>query len=393
MPKGTFSPGDMVRPWNTLSADEKRLFSRMAEVFAGYSEYTDAQVGRVIDYLEQSGQLENTVVLYAADNGASGEGSPNGSVNENNFFNGYPDDIKQNMAMLEKLGSPETYNHYPTGWAVAFSTPYKMFKRYSGFSGGTCDPLVISWPKGIKARGELRDQYYHCTDIVPTILEICGIPMPDVVDGIKQTPLAGVSMVSSFENKNAPTQKKVQYFEMVGSRGIWKEGWMASTIHGPMPSNIGHFDKDVWQLFHTDADRSQSEDLAAKHPEKLKEMQNLWMEEAKKNNVLPLQDVDVATIHKLEFHKAVPPDGRYTYYPGTTEVPEATAAPTLGRSFKFVTDVTTSTNSTGVLVAQGSRFGGYSLFCKDGKVHFVYNFLGIPPEQHISAALLHPATT
>ncbi len=386
MPEGTYSKDDMVRPWNTLSDDEKKLFSHMAEVFAGFSEYTDVQIGRVIDYLEESGQLENTMIIYAADNGASGEGSPNGSVNENNFFNSYPDDMALNMAMMDKLGSPDTYNHYPTGWAVAFSTPYKMFKRYSGYSGGTCDPLVISWPKGIKARGELRSQYYHATDIVPTILEVCGVNMPDVVHGIKQTPLPGVSMVSSFEDADAPTKKHVQYFEMLGTRGIWKEGWMATTVHGPLPSNIGHFDKDRWELYHTDADRSQANDLAAQYPEKVKEMQDLWMEEAKKYDVLPLADLDIPSFIKYEYYAPIPEDGRFTYYPNTSEVPEASAAPTTGRSFKIFSDVTLDRGSKGVVVAQGSRFGGYSLFLKDGKVNFVYNFLGNPPEQMLSAA-------
>ena len=168
------APGDIVRPWNTLNADEKKLFARMAEVYAGFSEYTDAQVGRIVDYLENTNQLDNTIIFYCADNGASGEGSPNGSVNENKFFNGYPDDLAENLKYLDKLGGPDTYNHYPTGWAVAFSTPFQMFKRYSQYSGGTCDPLVIHWPKGIKAKGEVRHQYHHSTDIVPTILEVAG---------------------------------------------------------------------------------------------------------------------------------------------------------------------------------------------------------------------------
>ncbi len=390
MPEGTYDKGDMVRPWNTLSADEKRLFSRMAEVFAGFSEYTDAQIGRVIDYLEESGQLDNTLVIYAADNGASGEGSPSGSVNENFFFNGYPDDIKLNLSMIDKLGSPDTYNHYPTGWAVAFSTPYKMFKRYSGYSGGTCDPLVISWPKGIKARGEMRSQYHHAVDIVPTILEACGVKMPDVVHGIAQTPLPGVSMVPSFDNADAPTNKKIQYYEMLGTRGIWKDGWMATTVHGPLPSNIGNFDKDKWELYHTDADRSQSTDLAAQYPDKVKEMQKLWMQEAEKYDVLPLCDLSIAEFVKYEYYAPVPESGRFTYYPNTSEVPEASAAPTAGRSFKILAEVTLEKGSKGVIVAQGSRFGGYSLFAKDGKLNFVYNFLGIPPEQMLSFAMPAP---
>lgn len=387
MPEGTFAESDMVRPWNTLSAEEKKLFSHMAEVFAGFSEYTDAQIGRVISYLEESGQLDNTLVIYCADNGASGEGSPDGSVNEFKYFNAYPDDIKENLSMIDKLGSPDTYNHYPTGWAVAFSTPYKMFKRYSGYSGGTCDPLVISWPKGIKAYGELRNQYYHATDIMPTILEVCGVTMPNVVNGINQTPLAGVSMVSSFDNADVPTKKQTQYYEMLGTRGIWHEGWMATTEHGPMPVNLGNFDKDQWELYHTDVDRSQSTDLAKDYPEKLEEMKKLWMAEAEKNNVLPLNDLDIPTFHSLEYHPEIPADGRYTYYPGTTEVPEASAAPTMGRSFKILAEVTLKTGNKGVIVAQGSRFGGYSMFIKDNKVNFVYNFLGIAPEQKLECAL------
>lgn len=385
MSEGTFAESDLVRPWNTLSDDEKKLFSRMAEVFAAFSEYTDVQIGRIIDYLEESGQLDNTLIFYCADNGASGEGSPNGSVNEIKFFNSFPDEIEQNLAMVDKLGSPDTYNHYPTGWAVAFSTPYRMFKRYSSYAGGTADPLVIHWPKGIKAKGEVRHQYHHCTDIVPTILECCGLKMPDVVDGVKQSPLPGVSMRYSFGAADAPTKKETQYYEMLGTRGIWHKGWKAATEHGPMPSDLGNFDKDRWQLFHTDEDRSEAVDLAAKHPEKLKELKDLWMQEAERFNVLPLNDLAILEFIKLEYHGAVPASGRYTYYPGTTEVPEASSASTHGRSFKIFAEVEFTGDSQGVIVAQGSRFGGYSLFVKGGKLFFVYNFLGIPPEQRLLA--------
>jgi arylsulfatase len=380
---GTFIEGDSMRPWGTLSAEEKKLFSRMAEVYAGFSEYTDVQVGRLIDYLEESGQLDNTLIFYCADNGASGEGSPDGSVNENRFFNGFPDDIKANMAKIDELGSPDTYNHYPTGWAVAFSTPYRMFKRYSNYAGGTCDPLIIHWPKGIKSKGELRHQYHHCTDIVPTILECCGIKMPDVVDGVKQSPLAGVSMRYSFDSADAPTPKETQYYEMLSTRGIWHKGWKAATEHGPMIDK-GGFDKDRWQLFHVDEDRSEAHDLAAKHPEKVNELAGLWLAEAKKNNVLPLNDYGVVGIHSLEYKVAPPANGRYVYYPGTTEVPEASAARTLGVSFKILAEVEFTEDTKGVIVSQGSRFGGYTMFVKDGKLNFVYNFLGIAPEQKLS---------
>lgn len=387
MTKGTVAETDMVRPWGSLSAEEKKLFSHMAEVYAAFSEYTDAQVGRMIDYLEESGQLENTLIFYCADNGASGEGTPNGSVNEMKFFNAYPDDIQENLRLLDKLGSPETYNHYPTGWAVAFSTPFRMFKRYSGYSGGTSDPLVIHWPKGIKAKGELRHQYHHSTDIVPTILEACGVTMPEVVDGVKQSPLAGVSMLYTFNNAGAPTTKEIQYYEMLGTRGIWSKGWKAVTEHGPLPSDIGKFDKDRWQLFHTDEDRSEAVDLAAKYPDKVKELANLWMVEAKKNNVLPLNDISIPALHQLEYHVAPSADGKYTYYPGTAEIPEAAAASTLGRSFSITAEVELSRSAQGVIFSQGARFGGYSLFIKNGRLVFVYNFLGIPPEQQLSTAV------
>ena len=231
LPENVANPADAVRPWNTLKPEEKKLFSRLMEVYAAFSEYTDAQVGRIIAYLEKTGQLENTVVLYAADNGASGEGSPSGSVNENKFFNGYPDELEENMKLIDVLGGPDTYEHYPTGWAAATSAPFKMFKRYSEYSGGTCDPLVISWPKGIKARGEVRNQYHHATDIVPTILDICGLKMPPVYNGVKQYPLSGVSMRYTFGAKpNAPTKKKRQYYTMLGTRGIWVNGWKAAAL-------------------------------------------------------------------------------------------------------------------------------------------------------------------
>jgi arylsulfatase len=384
MPHGSFMDSDAVRPWDSLSADEKRLFSRMAEVYAGFSEYTDAQVGRIIDYLEESGQLDNTIVFYCADNGASGEGSPNGSVNENKFFNGYPDDIEQNIAMLDKLGTPETYNHYPTGWAVAFSTPFRMFKRYT-YQGGVCDPLVISWPSGIKARGEVRNQYHHSTDIFPTILEACGIEMPAKVNGVEQSPLSGISMGYTFASDGA-TRKETQYYEMMGNRGIWHGGWKAVAEHGPN-LGTGRFDEDRWQLFHTDEDRSEAHDLADQHPDKVEELKALWLEEAKRNNVLPLNDMnphDLGTSGIL-YRVPVPPSGQYTYYPGTSEVPEQLAAGTHNVSFKMLAEVEFAPDSQGVIVAQGSRFGGYSLFVKDGTLTYAFNFLGIPPEQRLSA--------
>jgi arylsulfatase A-like enzyme len=376
------NPGDAMRPWDELNADEKKLFARLAEVYAGFSEYTDHQVGRVIQYLENTGQLENTIVMYAADNGASGEGSPNGSVNENKFFNGWPDTLEENMKLIDELGSPNTYEHYPTGWAVAFSTPFKMFKRYS-YSGGTCGPLVISWPQGIKARGEVRNQYHHSTDIVPTILDCCGLEFPSQLNGVDQVPLPGVSMRYSFDDANAPTQKKIQYYAMLGTRGIWQDGWKAVTEHGPT-SGFGHFDEDTWELYHVDSDRSESHDLGPENPEKLKQMIELWFNEAGKYNVLPLDDRTPLELTTLERPSVEPERETYIYFPGTAEVPEAEAVNIRGRSYKILANVDIeNTDAHGVLFAHGSRFGGHTLFVKDKKLWYVYNFLGIPPEQQL----------
>lgn len=392
MPEGTYTEVDVVRPWDSLSDDEKRLFSRMAEVYAGMSEYADAQVGRIVDYLEESGQLDNTIIMYCADNGASGEGSPNGSVNEQKFFNNWPDDIKENLEMIDKLGTPETYNHYPTGWAVAFSTPYRMFKRYT-YQGGICDPMVIHWPKGIEAKGEVRNQYHHVTDVVPTILDCVGVTMPDEVNGYKQTPLPGVSMRYSFNTEpNAATEKEVQYYEMLGQRSIWHKGWKATTVHGPTLGK-GHHDEDVWELYHTDVDRAEAHNLADQHPEKVKELVELWLSEAKKYNVLPLIDYgpqNLEALQDLMYHQPVPKDGRYIYYPDTSELPEQSAANTHGVSYKILAEVTVDEDTEGVIMASGARFGGHTLFVKDGKLHYVYNFLGMKPLQEFVSSEIAP---
>ncbi|NYI75971.1 sulfatase-like hydrolase/transferase [Nocardioides panzhihuensis] len=389
MPEEDANPADYVKPWDELSDDEKRLFARMAEVFAGFSEYTDAQVGRIIDYLEETGQLDNTVVFYCADNGASGEGSTHGSVSENKFFNNYPDDLAENLARLDDLGGPESYNHYPTGCTAAFSTPFQMFKRYSQYSGGTCDPLVIHWPKGIEAKGEIRHQYHHVTDIVPTILELAGLEMPEVYRGVEQAPLAGVSMKYSFDAADAPTQKKRQFYSMSGTRGLWQDGWKVAATHPPITGK-GHFDEDEWELYHVDEDRAESKNLADQHPEKVQELVAAWFEEAEINNALPLDDRTAMEQLTLDRPTSEPTRSRYIYYPGTSAVPEGVAVSVRGRSYKIIADVDLSEGAEGVIFAHGSRFGGHALFIKDDKLHYVYNFLGIPPEQTFVSEPLTP---
>ncbi len=391
LPEDVANPLDQVRPWDSLGPDEKRLFARMAEVYAAFSEYTDAQVGRLVDHLEETGQLDNTLVFYCSDNGASGEGSPNGSVNENKFFNNYPDELSENMKYIDKLGGIETYNHYPTGWAAAFSTPFQMFKRYSEYAGGTCCPLVISWPKGIKAKGEVRNQYHHSTDIVPTILDVCGLEMPKVYRGVNQYPLSGVSMRYTFTAKpNAPTRKKRQYYAMLGTRGMWENGWKAAALHAPLTSK-GHFDRDEWELYHVDVDRSESTNLAEQHPDKLAALVKAWFEEADANLVLPLDDRTPAEILGAQRPTEEAPRERYVYYPGTSPVPESFAVNVRGRSYKIVANVEiVDSDCDGVIFAHGSRFGGHALFIKDRKLCYVYNFLGIKPEQKFVSRALAP---
>jgi arylsulfatase A-like enzyme len=383
MEKGRYVEADYVKPWNTLSEDEKKLFARMAEVYAGFMSYTDAQIGRLLDSLEESGQLDNTIIVACSDNGASGEGSPDGTVNENKFFNSFPDSLEENLKMIDELGGVDTYNHMPTGWAMAFCTPFKMFKRYS-YNGGICDPLIISWPKGIKEKGGIRDQYHHAIDIVPTILDCIGIEIPDEIKGYTQEPIQGVSMRYSFDKPKAPTARESQYYEMLGQRGMYNKGWKVVTDRAPTPVNLG-FTGDKWELYHVDKDRSEIHNVAEQYPEKQQELINLWWVEAGKNNVLPLDDRTVIEIFGETRPSIIAPKDSYTYYPGASDVPEGVAVNMRNRSFSIEADVNIeSDQAEGVLFSFGTRFGGQSLFIKDKKLHYVYNFLGMEEQRIIS---------
>ena len=274
---------------------------------------------------------------------------------------------------------------------MATSAPFKMFKRYSEYAGGTCCPLVMSWPKGIKAKGEVRTQYHHSTDIVPTILDVCGLEMPKVYKGVEQYPLSGVSMRYTFDAKpDAPTKKQRQYYAMLGTRGIWENGWKAVALHAPLTSK-GNFDKDEWELYHVDADLSESKNLAKEHPDKLQALIKAWFEEADKNFVLPLDDRSAVELLGIERPAEEAPRERYVYYPGTSPVPEGVAVNCRGRSFKILADVEIKdANCSGVIFAHGSRFGGHTLFIKDKRLCYVYNFLGIKPEQKFVSPELKP---
>ncbi|MDT2008082.1 sulfatase-like hydrolase/transferase [Rhodococcus opacus] len=354
-----FPPLDYTRPWDTLSADEKRLFARMAEVYAGFLSHCDHQIGRLLTYLEDTEQLENTLVVLVSDNGASGEGGPDGSVNENKIANGVPDDLAENLRMIDELGSTKTYNHYPNGWAMAFNTPFKMWKRYS-YNGGTSDPCIISWPAGIAARGENRDQYHHAIDLVPTVLDCLGIALPDTVKGHTQHPLQGVSMRYSFDAATIPTAKHTQFYSMLGTRGIWHDGWQAVTTH-PAISGWGRYPDDTWELYHTEVDRAELHDLAADEPGRLAELVGLWFHEAGANQAFPLDDRSAVEILTTARPQLAPPRNRYIYRPGGAEVPESVAVNIRNRSYSIgaLVDLP-EPGASGVLFAHGSRFGGHA---------------------------------
>ncbi len=377
---------DTVRPWDGLNDEEKRLFSRMAEVFAGFMSYTDEQIGRILDYLEESGQLDDTIIVVISDNGASGEGGPNGSVNEVKFFNGYIDTVEESMAFFDELGGPQTYNHYPIGWAMAFNTPYKLFKRYASHEGGIADTAIISWPNGIRAHGEVRDNYVNVCDVTPTVYDLLDITPPDKVAGIDQKSLDGVSFKAALDDPAADTGKHTQFYTMLGTRGIWHDGWFANTVHAASPAGWSHFDADRWELFHIESDRSQCHDLATERPDELEELKALWFDEAAKYNGLPLADLNI--LETLAAWRPYLTGDRksFTYYPNSAEVGIGAVVELRGQSFSVLVEVSMDdANAEGVLYKQGAGHGGHVLFMRDGRLHYVYNFMG-EDEQAVSTA-------
>ncbi len=367
---------DVVRPWDSLQDNEKELFSRMAEVYAGFLSHADDQLGRLLDYLETSGQLDNTLVVVVSDNGASGEGGPNGSVNENKFFNGIPDTIEEALKYVDDLGSPKTYNHYPTGWAWAFNTPFKMWKRYASYQGGTADPMIVSWPKGIKATG-MRGQYTHAIDIVPTVYELLGVDMPEIVKGYTQIPLEGESFAGSLSDPKAPG-KETQFYSMLGTRGIYHDGWKAASVTPAAPNAWADFSNQRWELFNTASDPSEVHDLAGKHPDKLRELVDLWWAEAGRYGAFPLESRDAIGILLAPRPQLAKPRDRYVYYPDTAEVPESAAPNIRNCSYAMAVEVRIDTpEAAGVLFSQGARFGGHALYLKGGKLKYVYNWVGV----------------
>ena len=379
-----FPAMDETRPWDSLSAEERRLFGRMAEVYAGFLAHADHQIGRLLDYLEETGERENTLVVVVSDNGASGEGGPHGSVNEMKFVNGLPDEMSDNLEMLDELGGPKTYNHYPNGWAMAFNTPFKMWKRYE-FNGGTADPCIISWPAGMASRGELRDQYHHAVDIVPDDPRRARRRAARSGSrGTSRCRSTGSACAAASTTRTRRRNRRTQFYSMLGSRGIWHDGWKAVTTH-PTLSGWSHFNDDEWELYHTDVDRAEVHDLAAEHPEKVRELVNLWFAEAGSNGAFPLDDRSALEIILTPRPVLSPARNRYVYYPGTAEVPESQSVNIRNRSFVIGAHVDLpGPGAQGVLMAQGSRFGGHALYIKDNRLHYANNFVGLG-EQKVDA--------
>lgn len=378
--------------WESLDLAQKELFIKQANVFAAYLAYTDHEIGRVIQAVEDMGQLDNTLIIYiSGDNGASPEGTVNGTPNEFTFFNGVTVPIKDQYPFYELWGSDQTFPHYSAGWAWAFDTPFQWCKQVASHFGGTRQGMCMSWPGHIKDQGGIRTQFHHVIDVVPTILEVAGIPAPDTINGIQQRPMDGVSMVYTWDKAGAtaPSKRTTQYFEMLGNRAIYHEGWVACTTPVNTPWDLGMKPSpDVitgyqWELYHVDKDFSQSTNLAAQMPDKLKELQDLFYVEAKKHDVLPL---DNSTLARFLTPRPSPTAGRTTFtYTGTLSgVPPACAPSILGRSYNIVAEVEIpERGAEGMIVTEGGRFGGYGLFLSKGeldigrgKVVFLYNLLG-----------------
>jgi arylsulfatase len=373
---------EAIKDWDKLTADEKKLFERQMEVFAGFAEHTDAQVGRLVASLEERGEMDNTVFIYiVGDNGSSAEGGMIGMFNENTYFNGVEETLDMQMSKFDELGTEHTYNHFAAGWAVAGNTPFTWTKQVASNFGGTRNGMVMHWPAGIKSKNEVRSQFHHVIDIAPTIYECVGVPVPKTVYGIEQRPMEGVSMKYTFDNGAAPDTRKTQYFEIGGNRAIYQDGWFAGTIHkAPWEANPRRpLTEDIWELYNVNEDFSQANNLAAKNPEKLEELKKKFMTEGVKYNVLPIDD---RSIERFDAKIAGRPDlmnGRtkLELFEGAKGIPENSFINIKNTSLAITADVDVPANANGVIICQGGDFGGWSFYMKDGKPTYFYNWVGL----------------
>jgi arylsulfatase len=369
-----------VRAWDELNDTEKKVYARLMETYAGFAEHTDAQVMRLIDALEDIGIFDDTLFFYiAGDNGASAEGGLDGTFNELMALNGIPQNLDDVLPRLDDIGGPNAFNHYPVGWAHAMNAPYQWTKQVASHWGGTRNGMAMSWPNGINARGEIRHQFHHVIDIAPTILEAAGLPEPYMVNGIAQKPIEGISMDYTFEDGEAEDRHVTQYFEMFGNRGIYHEGWTAVTQHSTpwLTEQLPSFDEDEWELYDTTKDWSQANDLSKEMPEKLRELQDLFLVEAAKYNVFPLDDRRYERFNPAIAGRPDLPSGResMTFYPGMDHLMEMTVLNIKNRSHTITAEVEIPEGDVnGVILAQGGRFAGWSLYVKDGAAKYVHNW-------------------
>lgn len=369
--------------WESLSADQKKLFSRMMEVFAAFTAQTDYEMGRLLDVVRSLPDADNTIIIYqVGDNGASAEGGLVGLLNENTFFNAVPEKLEDNLKKIEEIGGPKHFNHFPAGWAWAMNTPFQWTKQIASHLGGVRNPVAISWPKKITDRGGVRNQFHHVIDIVPTIYEAAGITPPLEFNGVTQKPIEGISMVYSFNDAAAKDRRRQQYFEMFVNRGLYADGWWAASRTAiPWESGSKEVNPDdaKWELYHLDQDFSQAVDLAAKEPKKLRELQDLWWAEAAKYNVLPMDGRKIIRINAEMQGRPTPTKGRthFDYYPGTEALPSGSAPSILNKSWSVTaTFEQGKEKANGALWSMGATDGGFGLYTMKGKVVFVANYLG-----------------
>ncbi|MER5384164.1 arylsulfatase [Streptomyces sp. NPDC002688] len=388
-PDAVMSPRDPDVPaWESLSPDARRLSARMMEVYAGFLSHTDHHIGRLMDFLKEIGEFDNTLVMVVSDNGASAEGGVTGTTNELQFFNNAPEPLEESLARIDEIGGPDTFNHYPWGWTWAGNTPFRRWKRET-YRGGVSDPFLVHWPRGIQARGEIRSQFAHIIDMVPTVLDVLGIEPPTTIRGVTQSPLHGVSFAHTFDDPAAPTRHRTQYYEMFGHRAIDHNGWRA-VCPWPGPSfaeadkpfgapiamaDLDDLDAHHWELYHVDEDVAETRNVAEENRSKLIEMIALWYVEAGKYNVLPI-DGSVLERMMLERPQITEDRTSYTFHAGTQVLPAAVAPRVLNRPHSITADVEIPPGGAeGVLLCQGTNAGGWSFYVKDGHLHYAHNYV------------------
>ncbi len=376
-----------VQDWDKLSADERKVYARMMEVFAGFLEHTDHYLGELMDFLKEIGEYDNTLIMLISDNGSSAEGGPTGSVNECRFFNNIDSTVEENLAAIDDIGGPKYFNHFPWGWTYAGNTPFRRWKRET-YRGGVSDPFIVHWPKGIKSKGEIREQYTHAIDMVPTVLDALGIEPPESINGVTQAPIEGVSLVSTFDNAKDPGKHITQYFEMMGHRSLYHDGWRAVC---PWPGTsftesgrkfgdpiddamLTKLDATGWELYNLKEDFAETNNLAEKEKDRLIAMIGMWYNEAGKYNVFPIDSR--GTQRGMEERPQISGDrSRYILYPNTQSIPATAAPKILNRHYSFTADVEIPKGGAeGVLLSMGGNDGGISFYVQENKLCFVFNY-------------------